>query len=425
MKLTTHRIPGLVLTDHRFALPLDHSDPSKGTLTVFAREVRSPARERDDLPWLVFLQGGPGFPSPRPTTCSGWIKRAVREFRVLLLDQRGTGLSSRIDATSLLALGSSENIAAYLRYFRADGIVSDAEAIRKDLGGDRAWTVLGQSFGGFCATHYLSAAPHGLSTALITGGLPPLTASADEIYRATYRRVLSRNQRYFERYPGDRETVQRLVRHLREHDVLLPGGGPLTVRKLQQLGFAFGMSDGFETVHYLLEDALTDGLPGELPYVFLRGVENQLPFEMHPIYAILHEACYAQKEATDWSAERLRREFPELDADDSFFFTGEMIFPWMMKEYPRLRPLEEAARMLAEDRSWPDLYDRDELARNQVPAAAVIYHDDMYVESAFSEETARMIRGMHAWVTNEYDHNGLRADGEKILDRLLALARGE
>jgi pimeloyl-ACP methyl ester carboxylesterase len=426
MRPTAHQIPGLVLVDHRFALPLDHTDPSKGRITVFAREVRAPGRDKEKIPWLVFFQGGPGFASPRPTGSSGWIKRAVREFRVLLLDQRGTGLSSRIDAGALAALGSAENIAAYLRHFRADSIVADAEEIRKSIGGDAPWTALGQSFGGFCVTHYLSIAPEGLSTALITGGLPPLTASADEIYRATYRRVLSRNRRYFERYPEDRETVQRLVLHLRDHETHLPGGGRLTRRKLQQLGFAFGMSDGFETVHYLLEEAFGDELSGgQVSYPFLRGVENQLPFEMHPLYVILHEACYAQESATLWSAERIRSEFPELDADDPFLFNGEMVFPWMLQEYPRLRPLEEAAHILAQDRDWMRLYDAKRLAENRVPASAVIYHDDMYVERAFSEETADAIRGMRAWVTNEYDHNGLRADGERILDRLLAMARGE
>ena len=64
------------------------------------------------------------------------------------------------------------------------------------------------------------------------------------------------------------------------------------------------------------------------------------------------------------------------------------------------------------------------LRANTVPVAAAIYYDDMYVERAFSEETAATIRGIKIWVTNEYEHNGLRADGERILDRLLGMARG-
>ncbi|MEZ4654359.1 MAG: alpha/beta hydrolase, partial [Candidatus Eisenbacteria bacterium] len=107
-----------------------------------------------------------------------------------------------------------------------------------------------------------------------------------------------------------------------------------------------------------------------------------------------------------------------------FLFTGEMIFPWMLDEYPRLQPLKAAAHILAEDAHWPRLYDPARLAQNRVPAAAAIYHDDMYVERRFSEEAADSIRGLRTWITNEYDHNGLRADGEKILDRLLAMAHG-
>ncbi len=84
---------------------------------------------------------------------------------------------------------------------------------------------------------------------------------------------------------------------------------------------------------------------------------------------------------------------------------------------------DEAAGILAEY-EWPRLYDAERLRGNDVPTAAAVYADDMYVERAFSEETAATVRGMRPWITNEYEHNGLRADGAHILDRLLDLARG-
>jgi hypothetical protein len=34
------------------------------------------------------------------------------------------------------------------------------------------------------------------------------------------------------------------------------------------------------------------------------------------------------------------------------------------------------------------------------------------------------VRGLRTWLTSEYEHNGLRADGGRILGRLLDLARG-
>ncbi len=60
-----------------------------------------------------------------------------------------------------------------------------------------------------------------------------------------------------------------------------------------------------------------------------------------------------------------------------------------------------------------------------MPCVASIYYNDMYVERVFSEETAAMIRGIKVWVTNEYEHNGLRANGEAVLSRLLAMLHDE
>ena len=57
-----------------------------------------------------------------------------------------------------------------------------------------------------------------------------------------------------------------------------------------------------------------------------------------------------------------------------------MIYPWMFDVYPQLKPLKEAAEILAQDETWPRLYDAERLARNAVPVAAAVYYDDMYVD---------------------------------------------
>ena len=102
-----------------------------------------------------------------------------------------------------------------------------------------------------------------------------------------------------------------------------------------------------------------------------------------------------------------------------------MIYPWMFVEYPQLQPLQEAADLLAHYDGWPHLYDITQLQQNTVPCAAAVYYNDMYVERSYSEETATQIRGMKLWITNQYEHNALRADGEVVLDRLLCMVRGE
>ena len=411
-------------------MPLDYANPDKKT-GVFARIVSAAGKENADLPHMVFFQGGPGSGSPRPLGNSGWIKRVLKEYKLVLLDQRGTGLSTPITAQTMRGFSSPEAQADYLKHFRTDNIVRDAEAIRAQLIGDEPWSILGQSYGGFCALRYLSAAPEGLREVLITGGIPSLTRPTDDVYRATYARVIDKNRLYYQRYPNDIEKVRAIVTYLQTHEVTMPSGGQLTAQRFLQLGLQFGMSDGFEAIHYLIEEAFVDGVDGankhEMNWNFLFHLEQLQSFDTNPIFSLMQEACYTQQAASNWSAQRLISEFPafSLDRQDMILFTGEMIYPWMFDTYPQLQPLKHAAELIAKDASWPALYDIEKLKQNRVPVAAAVYFDDMYVHRQFSEETAGIVPNMKLWVTNQYEHNGLRADGEVVIDRLLKMVRGE
>jgi hypothetical protein len=194
--------------------------------------------------------------------------------------------------------------------------------------------------------------------------------------------------------------------------VRLPSGDVLSSRRFRQLGMMLGMSTGAERLHHLLE------LPPDSP-AFLHDVEGATRFARNPLYAVVHEACYADGCATRWAAERL---MPDEFASSPELFTGEMVYPWMFEEYGALAPLREAAELLAEH-EWPRLYDGERLERNEVPAAAVVYAEDMYVEREFSEETAARIKGLRMWLTNEFDHDGLGRE-KRVLARLIDLARG-
>lgn len=406
----TLKLPGLVLTDHVIPVPLDHDHHDGETIEVFAREVAAP--DGRHLPFLVFLQGGPGQEAPRPVgrpASPAWLERALRDFRVLLLDQRGTGRSTPYGAPGPDPAADAER----LTHFRADAIVRDAECFREYLGIDR-WSALGQSFGGFCSLHYLSVAPGSLREVFFTGGLPPVGRPVDDIYSTTFDTMRRLNDRYHRQFPGDSDRLARLLDLCEAGEVRGLGGEPITRRLMRTIGNQLGMDGGAETVHYLLER--DPGSPA-----FAHDFVGMVPFNArNPLYAVIHESSYADDVATRWSAERVE---PDDFRGDSHLLTGEHLFPWHFEDSVDLRPYRAVASILAEH-PWPRLYDADVLAQVDIPCAAAIYADDPFVDRAFSEQTADLLPGMHRWLTNEYLHNGLRSDGGRVLDQLIGRARG-
>ncbi|XP_031377419.1 uncharacterized protein LOC116192871 [Punica granatum] len=440
---TWYSVPELRLRDHRFTVPLDYSLAASPKITVFAREVVSVGKEEQHLPYLLYLQGGPGFECMRPTESSGWIHRVCEEFRLILMDQRGTGLSTPLTPSSMSQFKSAKALADYLVHFRADNIVNDAEFIRVHLVPDTGpWTVLGQSYGGFCAVTYLSFAPQGLKQVLLTGGIPPIGngCTADAVYRACREQLILQNEKFYKRYPQDIEVVHEVVKFLAESEgggVSLPSGGFLTPRGLQTLGLSgLGSSTGFERLHYMFERVwdppLVPGAPKQISYYFLKSFESWSSLDTNPLYALMHESIYCQGDASRWSAERMRDEdetkFDALKAAKEgrpVVFTGEMIFPWMFDEIHALKPFKEAANILAEKKDWPPLYDKKSLNDNKVPVAAAVYYEDMYVNFKLAMETASQIAGIRLWISNEYMHSGLRDNGSRVLDQLSGMLNGK
>ena len=425
---TPYEVRGMRVTDHRFTVPLDHSVPDGETITVFAREYSDtglPPAETEQLPWLLYLQGGPGGKSPRLLSLSGWTKAASKHFRILMLDQRGTGLSTPANRQTLALRGDAAAQADYLTHFRADSIVADAELIRDALGSD-PWTTYGQSYGGFCTLTYLSFAPQGLRESLITGGLAPLTGPADRVYRATFSRVAARNAEYFAKYPQDRALTTRIARHVDNVPEYLPSGERLTVRRFQMVGSFLGGNTRMDGLHYLLQEAFVPTPDGDrLSDTFLETVHGLVSRAANPLYALVHESIYGQGAATRWAAERVLDEYPQFRPDaDEPLYTGEMVYPWYFGEDPALVPLRETAELLAAKEDWPALYDPQQLSRNTVPVAAAVYTDDIYVDRGLSLETASAVRGLQVWESADFHHDGIADDGEGIFNRLLGMVRG-
>ena len=106
-------------------------------------------------------------------------------------------------------------------------------------------------------------------------------------------------------------------------------------------------------------------------------------------------------------------------------FTGEASFPWMFEEGGALIPFRGAIDLLMEDSHWGKIYDLDQLERNEVPLQAAVYFDDMYVDSTLQLRTLSNIGHSHAWVTNEYEHDGIHTG--HVFQHLIneALNRGD
>lgn len=426
-----HEMRGMRTVEHFFTVPLEHNVPlvpEGETLEVFAREyvsVDHSDADVADLPWLLFLQGGPGGQGNRVIELSGWMKEAAKNFRILMLDQRGTGRSAYIGPSTLPLRGTPNEQATYLSHFRADSIVRDAEIIRRSLSSP-PWTILGQSFGGFCALTYLSFAPEGLRGALITGGLAPVSGPPERVYQATYARVAARNAEYFAKYPQDRAAVTAIAHHLDEVPEYLPTGERLSTRRFQMIGSFLGGNTRFDALHFLLEDAFMDTSDGRrLTEAFREQVGALVSRASNCLYAVLHESIYCQGAASNWAADRVLEYYPHFrpDATQPLLF-GEMVYPWYFEEDPALVGMQETAGILAQRSDWPTLYDLDQLATNTVPAAAAVYLDDIYVDHDLSLETAGRVQGLQVWETGDFHHDGITDDGEAIFARLLSMVGG-
>ncbi|NJI60455.1 alpha/beta fold hydrolase [Microbacterium oxydans] len=411
MTTVVRQLLDLTVEEHTLTVPLVWGDPADSrTIDVFARVVSREGGET--LPYLVFLQGGPGHEAPRPfhsSTSPAWLDEALAHYRLVLLDQRGTGRSTPVGDEDLAR--GAEAVAEHLTHLRADAIVRDCEALREHLGA-ATWSVLGQSFGGFTTLAYLSTDASSLEDVFITGGLSAIGRHPDDVYALCYDKMRTTSERYYRRFPEHRDAMRRLVDMADAGDIVLPDGEIVSRSRLRSMGSALGTNDGWQTVWSLLERDPSSN-------AFRYDLMHAMPFDgRNPLYFAFHESSYADGHATRWSAERTE---PSDFRDDPTLFTGEHIRRDWTETVPAFRPWRDVTLALAEH-EWPSIYDAEAIAASGATGAAAVYVDDVYVPMDFSLETARLLPGVKLWVTSEHEHNGLRSG--PVLSRLIDLAQG-
>lgn len=434
MQTTSYIQHGCRVHEHRLAVPLDPAGqqyPGR-TIEVFARQIVAPGGE--NRPFLLFLQGGPGGAGPRVGDFrEGWIGAALEDYRVVLLDQRGTGQSTPL-STDVIA--AEDDPVGFLSLFLQSHILADAEALRAELADGQPWSTLGQSYGGFLTLSYFSLYPGAIRESFITGGLPGL-GSIDEVYRLTYPKTARRNDEYFRRYPKDQQTIREVAAHLRDTEEFLPTGERLSATRLRSVGLRLGGNMAYDSTHYLWEGPFeTRGGKRRLTRQFLAQIGAEISGNLSPLFWTLQEAIYggptvaATGRGTRWSAERLAAEFEgfdpkadPLDLSAPWYLTAEHTFRALIREDPATAAFLPVVEELAERTVWPRTYDEDVLRQTDVPVAALVYYDDIYVPRELSEQTVALLPNARTWVTSRMHHDGLRANGKEVFEGLRSLMR--
>ena len=410
---------GLLTRDHRLSAPLDRSGQGdrlpdgSPAITVYAREVALSGADPAGRPPLVFLQGGPGCEAPRPSADGGlgWMRAILEHYRLILVDQRGTGASTPVDSPR--AGGDAAGTARLLTHMRADEIVEDCEDLRRALGIER-WSAAGQSFGGFCVTRYLSAHPGSLEHVYITGGLPAVGHSIDEVYALSFEAMRAKSEDYYARHPADRDRMAALAERASRGELRTATGERVGPWRLRSLGSMLGAAGGIDRLHHLLER-------DPASWAFRYDLGGAMAFGgRFPLYAVIHESCWADGGITGWAAQRV---VPSAFEADPTLLTGEHLHRDFFVEDATLGPWAEVAEHLAAH-EWPALYDVEFLRAASVPGAAAIYARDVYVPLSTSLETAALMPRLRTWITSEYEHDGSRASGGAVLRRLRELATG-
>ncbi|MFE3505360.1 alpha/beta fold hydrolase [Kitasatospora sp. NPDC059160] len=151
-------------------VPLDHSGGTPGTLDLAVALSNNSSPPKGDL---LFLSGGPGQSSvPSIRQMAGKLEPVLKDYRLVMFDQRGTGRGAlqcpglqEDMGSSDLAVPRKQSIAdcatalgPNARYYSTADTVADIDLLRRALG-DRRLTLDGVSYGTIVAERYALAHP--------------------------------------------------------------------------------------------------------------------------------------------------------------------------------------------------------------------------------------------------------------------------
>ncbi len=149
-------------------VPLDHSGKTPGKLKI---AIAAQKHYPKGAGLLIALSGGPGQSSvSAASSFAVSLQPALKRYRLVVLDQRGTGLSSLLDCPKIQNLGAldpfvpqdilscEQRIGPRRSFFATKDSVGDLDAIRAAFGAKKV-AVMGVSYGTWVGLEYARAYP--------------------------------------------------------------------------------------------------------------------------------------------------------------------------------------------------------------------------------------------------------------------------
>ena len=244
--------PGIKARCGTMLRPENPNDPSSPEIELRIAVVPALNLSPENDP-IVPIAGGPGQGSVEfYANYRGAFETVRRNRDVLLVDQRGTGESARmdcpIDDEALLFEGEFalddtvefigeclEGLPHDPRFFTTSVAVTDLEAVREALG-YTALNLYGVSYGTRVAQHFARRYPDSTRTVVIDGVVPPQISLGPEIATEGQKavdKILARcaeDPSCGERFPDIEATFARIVAELRESPVAVSVPHPNTGR---------------------------------------------------------------------------------------------------------------------------------------------------------------------------------------------------
>lgn len=240
--------PSLKARCGRFLRPENPEDSNSANIEIRVAVVPALNLQPEPDP-IVPLAGGPGQSAIQfYSTYASSFEPLRRDRDILLVDQRGTGESARMDCavddeliegqfsveqTIEFAKTCLEALPHDPRYFTTSVAVTDLDAIRQALGYETL-NLYGVSYGSRVAQHYARRFPQSTRTIVLDGVVPPQLSLGPNIAIEAQKaldNIFARcreNAACNERYPDIAVTFQKLKAKLEKKPVKVKLANPVT-----------------------------------------------------------------------------------------------------------------------------------------------------------------------------------------------------